>query len=224
VPTYNERDNIEPLIGRISQALKDERYEVIVVDDNSPDGTAQTVAEIAARDRHVRLLKRQGKLGLGSAVLDGVRASQGNYIVMMDADLSHQPEDLRKLIDVAERSDIVIGSRYVDGGEIKGWTLRRKIISKGAVLLSRWLLALPVKDTTSGFALFRRELLMELEEKLNSQGFKLLLEVLVKSPQSRVTEVPITFVNRTKGRSKFGFNEVINFIRLCYGLRIKKNQ
>jgi dolichol-phosphate mannosyltransferase len=168
-------------------------------------------------------LKRQGKLGLGSAVLDGVRASQGEYIIMMDADLSHQPEDLKKLIDAAESSNIVIGSRYVDGGEIKGWTLRRKIVSKGAVLLSRWLLTLPMKDTTSGFALFRRKLLEELDEKLDPKGFKFLLEILVKSPQAKVTEVPITFINRLKGRSKFGFNEVVDFIRLCYNLRTKKS-
>jgi dolichol-phosphate mannosyltransferase len=198
-------------------------YEIIVVDDNSPDGTDQAIEEIAAQDRHIRLLKRQGKLGLGSAVLDGVRASQGEYIIMMDADLSHQPEDLKKLIDAAESSNIVIGSRYVDGGEIKGWTLRRKIVSKGAVLLSRWLLTLPMKDTTSGFALFRRKLLEELDEKLDPKGFKFLLEILVKSPQAKVTEVPITFINRLKGRSKFGFNEVVDFIRLCYNLRTKKS-
>ncbi len=220
VPTYNERENIENLLHAVSKTLEGYDYEIIVVDDNSPDGTARIVQEYAAEVDRIRLLVRSGKLGLGSAILDGFRMAKGNYFLMIDADLSHRPEDIKRLIDNRKGADIVIGSRYIKGGKIIGWPIKRRIISRSAVGLAKTLFNLKVKDPVSGFALYKKEIFERQSSKLDPIGYKLLLEILVKSQELTVTEIPITFLERKNGQSKLNIDEIINFIKLCWRLRI----
>ncbi len=219
VPTYNESGNIENLWQAISSTLKGYDYEVMVVDDNSPDGTAKIVQGIIARDDRIRLMVREGKLGLGSAILDGFKAAEGDYLLMVDADLSHRPEDIKRLIDSRMEADIVIGSRYARGGKTVGWPVKRKIISRAAIGLVKLFFDLSVKDPVSGFALYKRETLERLDSSLKPSGYKLLLEILVKSPGLSVIEIPITFINRKSGKSKLKIDEILNFIKLCWSLR-----
>ena len=220
IPTYNERDNISPLHAAITQALGDAwQYELIFVDDNSPDGTAEAIEKLATEDTRVRLLQRPGKLGLGSAVTAGFSSAQGAYWVMMDADLSHQPRYLPALLDALQTADIAVGSRYVEGGGVEAWPVLRRLASRVASQIGRWVVGIPTRDLTSGFAAFRRQALQPLLPYLDPRGFKLLLEVLAKSKGARVTEVPIRFVDRIYGQSKFSSGEVLTYLRLCWRLR-----
>lgn len=214
VPTYNERDNIAELVDRIHKALSRAgiKYEIVIVDDNSPDGTAE-VAESLSSQYNVKVLKRKGKLGLSSAVLDGVKISTGRYIVVMDADLQHPPEVIPELTDKARNGyDVVIASRYVRGGSPGEWNIVRKVISKGATYIARIMLpqARNVKDPMSGFFLFKKEVIED--RQLNPRGFKILLELLVRGRYNKVCEVPYTFGKRLKGKSKLGTKEIINYL------------
>jgi dolichol-phosphate mannosyltransferase len=214
VPTYNERNNIQSLYKGISNNLTN--FEIIFVDDNSPDGTAEEIESLNSES--IRLIKRKGKLGLGSAILEGAKAAKGQYLIMMDADLSHDVKAMPKMIEAANGADIVVGSRYTSGGEIIGWPLKRRIISRGATFIANLILGVLVKDPMSGFALFRRDVLRSLNGNLNPRGYKLLLEILVKSPKAVVREIPVTFRDRANGSSKMGTNEIVDYIKLCCDL------
>lgn len=219
VPTYNERDNVQPLVDGLRNALDGTwNYEVIVVDDSSPDGTAELVRQLAEWDPRIRLIQRPQKLGLGSAVVDGFRMATGDYWVMMDADLSHRPDDLPGLLNTLSEADIVVGSRYIPGGDVMNWPLHRRLVSRGASAVARFLAGLSVRDATSGFAAFRRETVEPILPTLDPRGFKLLLEILAKCPRSVVKEEPILFVNRQRGRSKLSSGEALSFVRLCLRL------
>lgn len=220
VPTYNEGENIRPLYQALAAAVSD--FELIFVDDASPDGTAAEVQAVAAADPRVRLVQREAKLGLGSAVLRGLEHSRGEVVAMMDADLTHSPADLPPMVAALEKADVAVGSRYVKGGRIIGWPRRRRFISYGALLLAHRLLELPVRDATSGYAVFRRQALEGIKGKLSPKGFKLLLEVLVRAPHLKVKEVPITFTERARGRSKMGVREIITFLTLLWELRAEQ--
>lgn len=220
IPTYNERGNIHLLCEGIRRALEPGwEYEVIIVDDSSPDGTSEVVRQLAAEDPRIKLIQRRGKLGLGSAVASGFAVAKGDYWVMMDADLSHRPEDLPKLLKGLSDADIVVGSRYVQGGGVVNWPLPRRIVSRGASAFGRWIVGLRVRDLTSGFGAFRRDRMEALLPTLSPKGFKLLLEILAKSRDARVKETPITFVDRQHGRSKASAREALVFLRLCFELR-----
>lgn len=219
VPTYNERDNVALLYQGLCAALSE--LEIIFVDDGSPDGTAEVIRSLKATDSRVKLVQRPGKMGLGSAVLCGLEQAQGEWVAMMDADLSHNPADLPRLMAAMqkEHADLVVASRYVKGGGTVGWPWRRRLTSRGAILLARWLLPIKVRDPLSGFALFRRSALEGVRSELSARGFKLVLEILVKAPHLRVAEVPITFVERARGHSKMGIGEIRAFLSLCLELR-----
>ncbi len=219
VPTYNESRTIENLLQAVSHTLEGYDYETIIVDDNSPDGTARIVQELATEDDRIKLRVRSGKLGLGSAILEGFGLAKGNYLLMVDADLSHRPEDIKRLIDNRKGADIVIGSRYMNGGKIVGWPMKRKIISRVATRLVKLFFKLSVKDPISGFALYRNETIKRLDGRLKPIGYKLLFEILVKSPGLTVSEIPITFINRRAGKTKLSLYEILNFIKLCLSLR-----
>jgi dolichol-phosphate mannosyltransferase len=219
VPTWNERENIGPLLSSLAEALQGYDYEVVVVDDGSPDGTAEAVRGEALRNGHIKLLERQGRRGLASAVLAGLSIASGQVVVMMDADLSHDPREIPHLLEKLEAGyDVSIGSRYIKGGKTRGWSVLRRVGSRVATLLARLLLRPPVKDPLSGFAAFRREVLENLPTSYSSGGFKLLLEVLATSPGVRVAEVPILFTGRERGSSKMGPREVLEFLRLSLRL------
>ena len=212
LPTYDERENIGPLLSGIHAELQCMwSYEVIVVDDGSPDGTADVVRSAAAEYPSIRLVERPRKLGLGSAVAAGFSIATGDYWVMMDADLSHRPQDLPILLEALANADIVVGSRYIPGGATQGWPLQRRLMSRAAGMLAQQALGLDIRDATSGFAAFRRETVEPLLPSLQPEGFKLLLEIVVRATQARVTEAPITFVERRHGKSKLSTGEALQF-------------
>jgi apolipoprotein N-acyltransferase len=206
LPTYNERDTVEEVIDRVV-AISD-RVDVLVVDDSSPDGTGELVRKVADRDPRVRILQRPDKGGLASAYLDGfVLAMAEGYdlVVEMDADLSHRPDDLPRLLEAAVRHHLVIGSRYVPGGGVRNWSVVRRALSRGGNLYVRVLLGLPVADATSGFRVYRREALHELiARRLRSEGYAFQVELAYRAWRLGldVAEVPITFEERRHGQSK----------------------
>ncbi len=207
VPTYNESENIRPLLEAILKALPEVR--VVVVDDNSPDGTAEIVAALIQTDERVHLIRRPGKLGYASAVLTGLRyalAQGAQWLGHMDADFSHDPQRLPALWQaIKEGADIALGSRYVAGGGVEGWSVFRRLLSRGANWLVRTLLRLPVRDCTSGFRLYRRDALTKLPlERLRVEGygFLYLSTALAVWEGLHIAEVPIVFVDRRCGKSK----------------------
>ena len=210
IPTYNEHENIREIITALVSIFEEHsiKAEIIVVDDNSPDGTASAVEKIAKDNPSVRLVRRKGKQGLSSAVLDGWKQAQGEILGVIDADLSHPVSKIAAMLKKIEHSDIVIGSRYIKGGKIKGWSIFRKIISKGATIIARTFT--DVKDPMSGFFLIRKQAI-DLD-KINPKGFKILLEILVKSRSKDIYEIPITFNDRVKGKSKISHLEILWFL------------
>lgn len=212
IPTYNEKENIQKLLSLLKEEYDTHRIdgEVIVVDDNSPDGTGHLLEELKATYPSLTVIHRQGKLGLSSAVVEGFRASKGDILGVMDADLSHPVQKIHEMFSrLTEGSaDLVIGSRYIPGGRIEGWNTYRKVLSKGATFLARVFVS--AKDPMSGFFLIKRACV--LFDDINPKGFKILLELLIKT-NCRVVEVPITFVNRTAGKSKAGLKEILYYLR-----------
>jgi dolichol-phosphate mannosyltransferase len=211
VPTYNEAGNIDELVRRIQQSCSSSGVdaEVVIVDDNSPDGTGARAEELA-KDHQMKVVHRAGKLGLSSAVLEGFAAAAGDVLVVMDADLSHPPEKIPEMFSRIEsgEAEIVFGSRYVPGGSVEEWPFHRKIISKGATLFARGLTK--VKDPMSGFFMLKRSVLDGAD--LDPIGFKIGLEILVKGKYSKVVEVPIHFANRKAGKSKLGTGEYLKYL------------
>ncbi len=224
IPTYNEKENIPFLISKISKEFKKSKIpgEIIVIDDNSPDGTGKILDYLKKKYHFLKVMHRKNKFGLSSAVLEGIRISKGQTIAVMDADFSHPIDKLPvmyKLIK-SNQADLVIGSRYIPGGKIFGWEIYRKAQSKFATLLARTFTY--IKDPMSGFFMIKKSLLRELD--LNPKGFKLLLEILIKTKSVRIKEIPITFVNRSKGKSKASIKEIIYYlINLTGYLKYKKN-
>jgi dolichol-phosphate mannosyltransferase len=217
VPTYNEKENVKPLYQGIAQSLDD--FELIFVDDNSPDGTAEVIKKLQAEDKRVKLLQREEKLGVSSALLFGSKLAKGGCIVTMDADLSHSPSELPRMLEAIDGADIVIGSRYIKGSKIRGRSSWRHVISRAGTLLARLFFRTKVKDPLSGFAIFRREVIEGVKDSLSPRGYKLLLEILVKMPQAKVKEVPAIFTDRVCGTSKLDFEKMKEFAKLCLELR-----
>ena len=204
LPTYNERENLE----RMLRALADKGVEVLVIDDNSPDGTGELADRLAAEFDFVSVLHRERKEGLGPAYLAGFgRALAGGaeLVLEMDADLSHDPADVPRLIEAARDADLVLGSRYVDGGAIANWGPVRRFVSAGGSLYARLVLGVPVHDLTGGFKCFRREVLEVLDlHAIASRGYAFQIETTYRALRAgfRVVEVPIRFVDREHGGSK----------------------
>ena len=225
IPTYNERENIIPLIERV---LALPRFRVLVVDDNSPDGTGVLVAAQAQHEPRVGLLARAGKLGLGSAYVAGFRralAEGAQFIYEMDADFSHDPAYLPTLLDAAEtRYDLALGSRYVAGGGTTDWGLVRKLISRGGNMYAGVILGLPVRDATGGFRCYRRSVLETIDlDAIRSNGYGFQVEMVYRAIQAgfRVGEIPIIFPDRRVGKSKMSRKIVaealVNVLRLRIG-------
>ena len=223
IPTYNERDNLQRLVTAVLAV--DPVLRILVVDDNSPDGTGELAEELARQTGRVHVLHRAGKLGLGSAYIAGFQFAMArgyDRMVEMDADFSHRPEDLPRLLAAADSADLVIGSRNVPGGRAENWSLLRHVISKGGSLYARLLLGLPIKDCTSGFKCFRREALAAVPfEGVRSNGFGFQVEMnwLIQRAGLRITEVPIVFPDRTVGKSKMSLHIMLEAARRVYELR-----
>ena len=216
LPTYNERDRLTELVDSIFAAWDDAAahafgpIDVIVVDDNSPDGTGAH-ADVLARDHRMRVIHRPEKMGLASAVLDGFAIARGEIVAVMDADLSHPPHLLVQMCETLDRTgaDICVGSRYVSGGGTDDWSLWRLTLSHIACWLARPLTS--VHDATSGFLVARREHVQDVRS--GTRGFKIGLELLVRSAPCSVCEVPYVFVGRTAGKSKMGPRECVRYLR-----------
>lgn len=225
VPTYNERENIARLVAAVH--AQGERFDVLVVDDGSPDGTGAIVAELAAASPRVRLLSRPGKLGLGSAYIAGFRAGldQGyGYLCQMDADFSHQPRYLPALLAAAEHAaDVAIGSRYVAGAGVERWSWRRRLLSRGGNLYARALLGLRVRDCTGGFKCFRSSALRKLDlPGIRSNGYAFQVELNYRCQQAglRVAELPIIFPDRAAGRSKMSHEIILEASLMVLRMRL----
>lgn len=207
LPTYNERENLPRIVERVRAAVP--AADVLVLDDNSPDGTGQIADDIVAGDPQVHVLHRPGKQGLGAAYIAGFRwgLSQGfDVLVEIDADGSHQPEELPRLLEVlAAGADLVIGSRWVPGGKVVNWPWTRELLSRGANTYARIALGIPVRDSTAGFRAYRAATLEKIGlDDVQSQGYCFQVDLTLRTIRSglRVREVPITFVERTAGASK----------------------
>ncbi len=225
IPTYNERANLPEVISKVINQPVD--LEILVVDDNSPDGTGVFVAELSKNDPRIHLMSRPEKLGLGTAYVAGFKfALERNfkYIVEMDADLSHDPNEIPNLLKAIKEVDLVIGSRYVRGVNVVNWPLRRLMLSYFASMYTRFLTRIPIRDTTSGFKCFRREVLQHIElDSIRSGGYAFQVEVnwLVWKSGFRIREIPIIFVDRTVGQSKMSKKIVREAIMMVGRLFIK---
>ncbi|GAB3839534.1 polyprenol monophosphomannose synthase [Dactylosporangium cerinum] len=206
VPTYNEADNLRPIVARVRAATP--AVDVLVADDNSPDGTGRIADELAAADPAVHVLHRPGKQGLGAAYLAGFAwAGEHDYdaVVEMDADGSHAPEELPRLLDALGEADVVLGSRYVKGGKTVGWPFHRHLISRSGNVYVRMALGMPFRDATGGYRAYRTPVLSKIEiESIASQGYCFQVDLAWRSFRNgfRVQEVPITFAERQRGHSK----------------------
>jgi len=222
IPTYNEHDNIAVLVNRIRKAAGAEP--ILFVDDNSPDGTANEIRRLQASDPNIHLLPRPGKGGYGSACRDGIkkvlRENLADYVIQSDADLSHPPELLPRMIELLKTNPVVIGSRYVKGGGAQNWDLRRRALSFGANLYARTFTGVPVHDMTAGFVGYRAEVLRKIDlDSIRSEGYAFLMEMKFNLHRSgaRFSEFPIVFYEREAGKSKF--NRKILFEGMRFPLR-----
>jgi dolichol-phosphate mannosyltransferase len=223
IPTYNERDNIERLVGQLLEVCGPTATEVVVVDDGSPDGTAEAVEAIAAGDARVRLISRAGKQGLSSAVYAGAEAARGQYVCVMDADFSHDPEEVPQMLALAQQGyAVVIGSRYVKGSAFIDQPLVRRAISMVLNLGARVVLQVRARDALTGFALVERDVLLATPTRYSAGGFKWLVELLATQRGLRVAEWPIIFRDRAAGSSKASATEALGFALLCWRLLVWK--
>ena len=224
IPTYNESENIIQVLKSIGEHLpKDVEVEAIVVDDNSPDGTGKVVEDYIADTRNeagysINIIHRETKSGLSSAILDGIQHSSAETIVVMDSDFSHPPKIIPQLIEEIKTSgyDIAIASRYTEGGEVSGWSTKRKLISKGATGIAKAGLGVNESDPMSGFFAFKRKILEGI--KFDAIGYKMLLEILVKTKGAKVKEIPYTFTDRARGSSKLDSSTMFDFVTSVWKL------
>jgi dolichol-phosphate mannosyltransferase len=226
VPTYNERENIEVFLDRVLAQKVEGMLHVLVVDDGSPDGTGDYVAARAARDSRIHLLRRSGKMGLGSAYVAGFRwALERGYdrVVQMDADLSHNPEDIPRLLDALKDADWVIGSRYSNGISVVNWPMKRLLLSYFANVYARVVTGVPIRDLTGGFKAWKTEVLRAVDlARVSSDGYAFQIEMNVKAYTLgyHPREIPIIFIERRAGESKMSRRIIWEAFWLVWALRI----
>jgi dolichol-phosphate mannosyltransferase len=226
MPMYNERPNIETIVPAVLS--NGPEWNVLIVDDNSPDGTGEVADRMAAEGPRVRVIHRKGKMGLGTAYRDGLSAALdlgADYVCTMDSDFSHDPKALPSLRALAERDGAAHGSRYVKGGRTEDWGFARKLNSSLANWLTRVVLGVRLRDCTSGFRCFRRDVLARLQPRtLRAEGYAVLEELLARCAKAGVTpaEYPIVFVDRKAGESKINFGESIRALFVLLRLRLER--
>lgn len=226
LPTYNERENLPLMMSMLNKHFEQHsvEYEIVIVEDNSPDGTlavAQALRDVYGAN-HVTIISRPGKLGLGSAYMDGLKMCRGDFVFLMDADMSHHPKHMVEFIAKQKSSDadIVTGTRYALGGGVAGWDLRRVLTSRGANLLANLLLTPGISDLTGSFRLYKKAVLERLMSSVKGKTYVFQMEVIVRAKQQgfSIEEVPIVFVDRIYGESKLGANEIISYIKGLWAL------
>ena len=226
IPTYNEADNVRTLLQQILDLPV--KADVLVVDDNSPDGTAEIVSKDFGTNERVHLLCRDKKRGLGTAYTAGFRfALENNYsnAITMDADFSHDPMHIPRFCEVPADIDLVIGSRYIPGGATINWGISRKVISRTANAIANHFLSLNPRDCTSGFRLYRSETLRQIEfDTIHADGYSYLVEILFRASARKmnIQEIPIHFVERRHGKSKISRKEIFKAVRTMISLRLKR--
>jgi len=221
LPTYNERENLPIIIWLINNELEKNfiDYEVIIVEDNSPDGTLQVAEELQSiyGKEKIKILSRPGKMGLGSAYMDGIKKCTGNWIILMDADMSHHPKFIPQFIQLQQEKnyDIITGTRYQSGGGVYGWNFYRKLTSRVANYIASVFLTPGVSDLTGSFRLYRKEVLEKLISVNKSKGYVFQMEMMVRANQFNYTigEVPITFVDRIFGVSNLDSGEIVGYLK-----------
>jgi dolichol-phosphate mannosyltransferase len=225
IPTYNESQNVERLLPLVLE--QDERVEVLVVDDNSPDGTADLVEKLSALQPRIHLIKRAGKMGLGTAYIAGFKfALETGYdwVMGIDADFSHDPREIPNFIALSEEADFIQGSRYLNGVNVINWPMSRLLLSYGANIYSQWVIGLPVKDATGAFRMIKRQVLENINlDRIKSNGYSFQIEMLFYAWRKgfKIKEIPIVFVERMKGKSKLSRNIVWEAAFMVWRLRIK---
>ncbi len=223
IPTYNESENITHIVPKVLQ--QDKIFDVLIVDDNSPDGTASLVKDMMKQDDRIHVIEREGKLGLGSAYIRGFKyalSKKYDYIFEMDADFSHNPEDLTSFLIAIKEADLVIGSRYCKGINVVNWPLKRLLLSVFASKYVRMITGIPIKDPTGGFKCFRREVLEEIDlDRIMSDGYSFQIEMNYKAWKKdfKISEIPIVFVERRSGESKMSKAIVREAITVVWKLR-----
>ncbi len=223
IPTYNEKENVSKIIPAVLE--QDKNIDVLIVDDNSPDGTSEIVQDMMSSNKRVHLLKREGKLGLGSAYIAGFKYAIQNsydYIFEMDADFSHNPELIPEFLREIENYDLIIGSRYVKGVNVVNWPFRRLLLSYIASKYVRVITGIPIKDPTSGYKCFRREVLQSIDlDRVLSDGYSFQIEINYKVWKKgfRIKEIPIIFIDRRSGQSKMSKKIVIEAVFMVWKLR-----
>ncbi|KAI9136323.1 nucleotide-diphospho-sugar transferase [Paraphysoderma sedebokerense] len=226
LPTYNERQNLPIIVWMLVKVFRqhDIDYEIIIIDDNSPDGTLDVAKQLqkAYGDDRIVLRPRPGKLGLGTAYVHGIENATGTHVIIMDADMSHHPKFIPEFIQLQKSGDldIVTGTRYIGNGGVYGWDLRRKLTSRVANYLASILLQPSVTDLTGSFRLYKKPVLSKLIEVTKSKGYVFQMEMMVRARQLgfSIGEVPITFVDRVYGESKLGADEIVQYLKGLWGL------
>ncbi|MBX3380972.1 MAG: polyprenol monophosphomannose synthase [Phycisphaeraceae bacterium] len=227
IPTYNEKDNVAPLVERVRRAAGNEP--ILFADDNSPDGTADEVRRLQERDPYLHLMVRPGKGGYGSACRQAMKKvlteNLDDHLIQFDADLSHAPEVLPRVLELLKQYDVVVGSRYIPGGGSANWALRRKMLSYGANLYARALTGIPAHDLTTGFVGYRAEILRRIDlDRIKSNGYAFLMEMKFNLHRcgARFAEVPIIFAEREAGVSKFNRQIMIEGVKFPVRAMLKR--
>ncbi len=225
IPTYNELNNIQSLIPDIIELYPN--MHILVVDDNSPDGTGEYVRRLGEKDDRIKVLQRAGKMGLGSAYCEGFRYMLDNgydLAFQMDADYSHDPKEIKSFLKEIEKNDLVIGSRYISGVNVINWPMRRLLLSYFANVYTRIITGMPVRDATGGFKCFRRKVLEAIDlSKIRSNGYAFQIEMNFKAFKKgfKIKEIPIVFTDRVEGTSKMSKKIVREAITMVWKLRIR---
>jgi dolichol-phosphate mannosyltransferase len=232
IPTYNEKNNIPILIDSIQEVLKDQKSRswILIVDDNSPDGTGEIVEGMRNTYKNLIVKHRPKKLGIGSAYIEGftyaIEKLNGDILISMDADLSHDPKYLLDfLLKINEGYDVIVGSRRIKNGKIIGWNFYRKLMSWVGNTLAKWLCGIKINDATSGYRAYTKEAILKLDlNKISSEGYAFQVEMLFRCQKEslRIAEIPITFIDRKSGKSKLGIQEWFKFLKTCLKLLFKR--
>lgn len=225
IPTYNEIENVKKIIPVVLE--QNENIDILIVDDNSPDKTGDYVEKLSKENPRVKLIRREKKLGLGTAYIAGFKyalANNYNYVFEMDADFSHDPNEINNFLEAIKDSDVVLGSRYINGVRVLNWPMRRLLLSYFASVYTRIITGLPVKDATGGFKCFRIDVLKAIDlDNIKSNGYSFQIEMTFKAYKKgfRIKEIPIVFLDRVKGKSKMSKKIVREAIFMVWKLRLR---
>lgn len=224
IPTYNEKENIEPLLDKLRETLATrEEFEIIVVDDDSPDLTWEVVESCALKDQRIKVIRRMEEKGLSRSVIEGFSQAKGQILGVMDADLSHDHRILPQMIAAIrdEGFDLVVGSRRIPGGGAEKWPWYRRLSSDIATSLAKRFLDIKLSDPMSGYFLIKRDLFEKVKDEINPLGYKILLEIYIRSKPQRIKEIPFIFKDRKQGYSKVTSEVMMEYLQMLYNLRFK---